>query len=152
MCLLTAILRHNHRCLNSLQNLIITVPLPYVRRGNWKIITSRKFYSNRRKKIKLSSSVALVLVLYVWETWSLILREEHRLRVLLNKALRIFGSLREDEENYIPRSLIIFVLNCFFWLCSSKYYKITFRKLDTTSSSGRKGGRFETSSARRPNR
>jgi hypothetical protein len=31
------------------------------------------------------------VVLYGCETWSLTLREEHRLRVLENRVLRIFG-------------------------------------------------------------
>jgi hypothetical protein len=36
------------------------------------------------------------VVLYGWETWSLTLREQHRLRVFENSALkRIFGSKRD---------------------------------------------------------
>jgi hypothetical protein len=39
----------------------------------------------------------LPAVLYGYETWSLILREEHRLRVFGNRVLRrIFGTKRED--------------------------------------------------------
>ena len=39
----------------------------------------------------------LPVVLYGWETWSLTLREEHRLRVFENRVLRrIFGSKRDE--------------------------------------------------------
>jgi hypothetical protein len=39
----------------------------------------------------------LYVVLYVCETWSLTLREEHRLRVFENKVLRrIFGPRRDE--------------------------------------------------------
>jgi hypothetical protein len=37
------------------------------------------------------------VVLYGCETWSLTLREEHRLRVFENMMLRIFG-LKRDER------------------------------------------------------
>jgi hypothetical protein len=37
------------------------------------------------------------VVLYGWETWSLTLREEHRLRVFENRVLRrIFGPKRDE--------------------------------------------------------
>jgi hypothetical protein len=38
----------------------------------------------------------LPLVLYGWETWSLILRKENRLRVRENKVLRIFGPKMDE--------------------------------------------------------
>jgi len=39
----------------------------------------------------------LPVVLYGCETWSLTLREEHRLRVIENRALRrIFGPKRDE--------------------------------------------------------
>jgi hypothetical protein len=42
-------------------------------------------------------TIILPVVLYGCETWSLILREEHRLRVFQNRVLkRIFG-LKRDE-------------------------------------------------------
>jgi hypothetical protein len=40
-------------------------------------------------KIKIYKIVILPVVLY--ETWSLTLREEHRLRVFENRVLRVFG-------------------------------------------------------------
>jgi len=43
-------------------------------------------------KIKIYRTIILPVVLYGCETWSLILREEHRLRVVENRMLRkIFG-------------------------------------------------------------
>jgi hypothetical protein len=42
-------------------------------------------------------TIILSLVLYGWETWSLTLRVEHRLRVFENRVLRkIFGPKRDD--------------------------------------------------------
>jgi hypothetical protein len=49
-------------------------------------------------KIKIYKTVILLVVLYGCETWSLTLREEHRLRVFENKVLRrIFGPKREED-------------------------------------------------------
>jgi hypothetical protein len=48
-------------------------------------------------KIKIYNTVILPVVLYGYETWSLTLREEHRLRVFENRVLRrIFGPKREE--------------------------------------------------------
>jgi hypothetical protein len=42
-------------------------------------------------------AIILPVVLYGCETWSLTLREEHRLRVFENRVLRrIFGSKRDE--------------------------------------------------------
>jgi hypothetical protein len=42
-------------------------------------------------------TIVLPVVFYGYETWSLTLREEHRLRVFENKMLRrIFGSKRDE--------------------------------------------------------
>jgi hypothetical protein len=44
-------------------------------------------------KIRIYRTIILCMVLYGCETWSLALREEHRMRVLKNGVLkRIFGS------------------------------------------------------------
>jgi hypothetical protein len=49
-------------------------------------------------KIKIYKTVILPLVLCGCETWCLTLREEHRLRVFENRALRkIFGPKREED-------------------------------------------------------
>jgi hypothetical protein len=42
------------------------------------------------------NGIILPVVLYGYETWSLILREEHRLRVFENRVLRIFGPKRNE--------------------------------------------------------
>ena len=47
-------------------------------------------------KVNTYKTIILSVVLYGCETWSLALREEHRLRVLENKVLRkIFGAKRD---------------------------------------------------------
>jgi hypothetical protein len=50
---------------------------------------------SRNLKFKMHKTIILPVVLYECETWSLTLREEHRLRVFENKVLgRIFGPKR----------------------------------------------------------
>jgi hypothetical protein len=52
---------------------------------------------SRNVKIKIHKTIILPVVLYRCETWSLTLREEHRLRVFENMVLRrIFGPKRDD--------------------------------------------------------
>jgi hypothetical protein len=52
-------------------------------------------------KIKIYRTVILLVVLYGCETWSLTLREEHRLRVFENTVLRrIFGPKREEYGSW----------------------------------------------------
>jgi hypothetical protein len=47
--------------------------------------------------IKIYRTIILPVVLYACETWSLILREERRLRVFENRVLRrIFGPKRDE--------------------------------------------------------
>jgi hypothetical protein len=48
-------------------------------------------------KIKIYKTIILPVVLYGCETWSLTLREEHRLRIFENRVLRrIFGPKRDE--------------------------------------------------------
>jgi hypothetical protein len=48
-------------------------------------------------KIKIYRTIILPAVLYGCQTWSLTLREEHRLRVFENRVLRkIFGPKRDE--------------------------------------------------------
>jgi hypothetical protein len=48
-------------------------------------------------KIKIYKSIILPVVLYGCETWSLTLREEHRLRMFENRMLRrMFGPKRDE--------------------------------------------------------
>jgi hypothetical protein len=51
---------------------------------------------SKNTKIKLYRTKILPVVLYGCETWSLTLREEHRLRVFENRVLRIFGPNRDE--------------------------------------------------------
>ena len=46
-------------------------------------------------KMKIYRNIILLVVLYGCETWSLTLREEHRLRVFENRVLRMFGPERD---------------------------------------------------------
>ena len=53
-------------------------------------------FISKNLKIKIYRTVLLPVVLYGSETWSLTLREEHRLRVFENRVLRrIFGPKRD---------------------------------------------------------
>jgi hypothetical protein len=52
---------------------------------------------SRNVEVKIYTTVILPVVLYECETWSLTLREEHRLRVFENRVLRgIFGPTRDE--------------------------------------------------------
>jgi hypothetical protein len=52
---------------------------------------------SRNVKVKIYKTMILPVILYGCETWSLTLREEHRLRVFENRVLRrIFGSKRDE--------------------------------------------------------
>jgi hypothetical protein len=63
------------------------------------LLSSRLISKNL--KIKIYKTVVLPGVLYGCETWSLTLREEHRLRVFENRVLRrIFGPEREEDGSW----------------------------------------------------
>jgi hypothetical protein len=52
---------------------------------------------SRKVKVKIYKTKILPVVLYGCETWSLALREEHRLGVFENRVLRrIFGPKRDE--------------------------------------------------------
>jgi hypothetical protein len=54
--------------------------------------------SCKKVKISICKAVILPVVLYGCETWSLTLREEHRLRVFESRVLRrIFGPKRKED-------------------------------------------------------
>jgi len=66
------------------------------------------------KNIKINIYIIIILpvVLYGCETWSLTLREDHRLRVFENRVpMRTFGPkwdmVRGNGQNYIMRNLLI---------------------------------------------
>jgi hypothetical protein len=52
---------------------------------------------SKNLKIRIYKTIILPVVLYGCETWSLALREEHRLRVFENRVVRrIFGPKRDE--------------------------------------------------------
>jgi hypothetical protein len=70
---------------------------------------------SKNVSIRIYKTIILPVVLYGCDTWSLALREEHRLRMFENKVLRrIFGRQRdvlESGENCITRSFVICTLH-----------------------------------------
>ena len=71
-------LKLGNACYHSVQNLLSSSLLP------------------KNLKIKIYRTIILPVVLYGCETWSLTLREDHRLRVFENRVLmRIFGPKRD---------------------------------------------------------
>jgi hypothetical protein len=80
-------------------------------------LCSRLLYRNA--KVQIHKTIILPVVLYGCETWSLILKVEHRLRLCENRVLRIFGfkwaagigkwrNLHNEElHNLYPSSNII---------------------------------------------
>jgi hypothetical protein len=52
---------------------------------------------SKNLKVKIYRTVILPVVLYGCETWSLTLREEHKLSVSENRVLRIFGPKMEED-------------------------------------------------------
>jgi len=83
----------------------------------WSLLSSS--WLSKNLKIKIYRNIILPVVLYGCESWSLALREEHRLRVLENRVLRrIFGpkndeltgewrKLHNEEHNDVYSSLTI---------------------------------------------
>jgi hypothetical protein len=51
---------------------------------------------SRNVKLEIYKTIILPVVLYGCETWSITLREEHRLRVFENRVLKIFGPKRDE--------------------------------------------------------
>jgi hypothetical protein len=49
-------------------------------------------------KIRIHKTIILPVVLYGCETWSLTLREEHRLRFFQNRVLRGIFELKRDDS------------------------------------------------------
>jgi hypothetical protein len=54
---------------------------------------------SRNVKVKTYKTIIVPVVLYGCETWSLTLREEHRLNVFENRVIRrIFGPTRDEVK------------------------------------------------------
>jgi hypothetical protein len=71
---------------------------------------------SRNVKVKIHKTIILHVILYGCETWSLTLREEHRLRVFENRMLRrIFGPKRDEVtggwRNCIMRSCMVCIIH-----------------------------------------
>ena len=60
-----------------------------------KILSSRLL--SKKLKVNIYKTIILPVVLYGCETWSLTLREEHRLRVFVNKVLWKIFEAKKDE-------------------------------------------------------
>jgi len=69
-----------------------------------KILVSSSFLPKYRK-IKIYKHIILSLVLYGCEIWSLTLREEHRLRMVLSRLPRRIFELKSDEVTWEWRRL-----------------------------------------------
>jgi hypothetical protein len=85
-------LKWGHACYHVVQNLLSSTLL------------------SKNTKIREYRTIILPVVLYGFETWSLTLREEQRLRVFKNRVLRRIFGLKRDEasgsgEDYITRNL-----------------------------------------------
>jgi hypothetical protein len=64
-------------------------------------------FLSKNIKIMIQRTVILPVVLYGCETWSLTLREEHRLRMFENRVLRrIFGP-KKWRDCYIKRCFMV---------------------------------------------
>jgi len=68
------------------------------------------------KRIKLYRTIIFTVVLYGCETWSLTLREVHKVRVFENRVMRrIFGPKREEVAG----------ANCIIWsFITSVFHRI----------------------------
>jgi hypothetical protein len=60
---------------------------------------------SRNVKVKIYKAIILPVVLYGYETWSLTLRDEHRLRVSENRVLRRIFRPKRDEATREWRKL-----------------------------------------------
>ena len=77
------------------------VSITRILRGNACYYSLQKILSShllsKKLKVNIYKTIILPVVFYGCETWSLTLREEHRLRVFENKLLRkIFGAKRDE--------------------------------------------------------
>jgi hypothetical protein len=87
------------------------------------LLSSSLLFKNT--KIKIYRSIVLPVFLYGCETWSLTLREEHRLRVFENRMLRrIFGPKRDEVASggaYGNLGLLAYCFILFKWRLSTPY-------------------------------
>jgi hypothetical protein len=78
-------------------DLMVQFSLPYNKVRIVYCIILFWLYLLRNVKVKIYKTIILPVALYGCETWSLTLREEHRLRMFENRVLsRIFGPKRDE--------------------------------------------------------
>jgi hypothetical protein len=71
-----------------IQSSIFSLPISYKKK-------------KKKRKIKIYKTIIFPVVLYWCETWSLTLRDEHRLGVFQNSVLRRkFGPKREEDRSW----------------------------------------------------
>jgi hypothetical protein len=70
--------------------------------------------SYKKLKIKIHRTVILPVVLYGCETWSLTLREEHRLRVSENSVLREILDPKRRKTDYGAYYIMMSFMACIF--------------------------------------
>jgi hypothetical protein len=89
-------LNSGNACYHSVQNLL------------------RSQLLSKNLKIRIYKTIILPVVLYRCKTWSLTLREEHRLRVFENRVLRrIFGSKRDHMTgDWRKRTVLSLLISC----------------------------------------
>jgi hypothetical protein len=80
------------------------------------LLSSRLLSTSKNLKIRIYKTIISPVVLYGCKTWSLTLREEHRLRVFENRVLRrIFGPKRDEVIGgwikFIMRSFITCIVH-----------------------------------------
>jgi hypothetical protein len=78
-------LNSGNACYHSVQNLL----------------SSRLLSKN--VKVRIYKTLILPVVLYGCETWSLTVKEEHKLRVFENRVLRIFGPKRDGVTRVLRK-------------------------------------------------
>ena len=86
---------------------------------------------SKNTKINMNRIIILTVVLYGWETWSLTLRDDLRLRVFENRVLRrIFGRKRDDVTGewrklqkekfndfyFLPEIIQVIILRKMIWV------------------------------------
>ena len=86
---------------------------------------------SKNTKINMNRIIILTVVLYGWETWSLTLRDDLRLRVFENRVLRrIFGRKRDDvigewrklqkekfnDFYFLPEIIQVIILRKMIWV------------------------------------
>ena len=72
---------------------------------------------SKKLKVNTYKTIILPVILYGCETWSLILREEHKLRVFENKVLRkIFGAKRDQSTGEWRSYIMLNYTHCILHL------------------------------------